>query len=61
MEAVQAVRKTCDPMTIISYLEVNGSENMTKLFNTIGVEAVKQLATDQQARKQLPEPKRAKL
>jgi hypothetical protein len=47
--AVQQVKRLCKPMTITEYLEKNGAEKASRLFNTIGISAVKSLAETQNA------------
>lgn len=41
IRAVQAVRLACASKTIMSFLEKNGVEALTRLFDTVGIEAAK--------------------
>jgi hypothetical protein len=42
--AIAAVKRICEPHTLSSYVQENGIEKITILFNTFGVEAAKRLA-----------------
>jgi len=48
MLAIKAVKNHCSPDTISVFTAKNGIEMITKLFNTVGVEAVKNLAAEMQ-------------
>jgi len=43
VRAIKAVRAACGSETILSYLEKNGTEKLTKLFDTVGIEAAKKV------------------
>lgn len=44
VKAIKYVRANCGEDTILTYLEKNGIEALTDLFNTDGVEAAKYYA-----------------
>lgn len=46
-EAIKAIKIACGSETILSYLEKNGETRLTHLFQTVGIEAIKQLAKKQ--------------
>jgi hypothetical protein len=45
IKAIKAVRAACNSETIMSYLEKNGVDALTRLFNTVGAEAAKKYAS----------------
>jgi len=53
MEAFKAVRKACGKETIHSYLVKQGSEKLTALFNSVGIQAVKTYAQQKRIRSSL--------
>jgi len=42
--AVKAVRASCGEKTILEYIRTEGEDKLTKLFNTVGLNAVQQLS-----------------
>lgn len=53
--AVAAVMEKCKPATLSEFADTNGIEAVTKLFNTVGVAAAKQLAEQITQQKQKDE------
>ena len=54
--AVRAVKEKCGDGPIITYIEKNGEKAITHLFNTVGVQAAKQFASQVRALESLGIP-----